>query len=354
MTTQPKEIGPPEAVPLVPEEAGIGLARPGVRPFAIGAAVLAAALVPLLFKSFVTFQLTLVMVYALAILGLNLLTGFNGQFSLGHSAFYGIGAYTTAILMDRWDIPYFWTLPAAGGVCFLFGFLFGLPALRLQGLYLALATFALAIAMPQILKFGPLESLTGGVQGIVILKPDPPFGLPIDADQWLYYFTLAVLLAMFAAASNLVRSRTGRAIMAIRDHPIAAAAMGINTALYKSLTFGVSALYTGVAGALGAIAIQFVAPDSFTFLLSVSLLVGLVVGGVGSIPGCLVGGLFVLFVPNLSEAVSTGLAGAIYGVILLLVIFVMPSGAAGFARLAAVHLARFNQARNRFSDGRKK
>jgi branched-chain amino acid transport system permease protein len=354
MTTQPKEIGAPEAVPLVPKEAGIGLARPGVRPFAIGAAVVAAALVPLLFKSFVTFQLTLVMVYALAILGLNLLTGFNGQFSLGHSAFYGIGAYTTAILMDRWDIPYFWTLPAAGGVCFLFGFLFGLPALRLQGLYLALATFALAIAMPQILKFGPLESLTGGVQGIVILKPDPPFGLPIDADQWLYYFTLAVLLVMFAAASNLVRSRTGRAIMAIRDHPIAAAAMGINTALYKSLTFGVSALYTGVAGALGAIAIQFVAPDSFTFLLSVSLLVGLVVGGVGSIPGCLVGGLFVLFVPNLSEAVSTGLAGAIYGVILLLVIFVMPSGAAGFARLAAVHLARFNQARNRFSDGRKK
>ena len=354
MTIEPKEIGAQQAVPLVMEEPGLTLARPGVRPFAIGAAVLAAALVPLLFKSFVTFQLTLVMVYALAILGLNLLTGFNGQFSLGHSAFYGIGAYTTAILMDRWDIPYFWTLPAAGGVCFLFGFLFGLPALRLQGLYLALATFALAIAMPQILKFGPLESLTGGVQGIVILKPDPPFGLPIDADQWLYYFTLAVLLVMFAAASNLVRSRTGRAIMAIRDHPIAAAAMGINTALYKSLTFGVSALYTGVAGALGAIAIQFVAPDSFTFLLSVSLLVGLVVGGVGSIPGCLVGGLFVLFVPNLSEAVSTGLAGAIYGVILLLVIFVMPSGAAGFARLAAVHLARFNQARNRFSDGRKK
>src|SRR5258705_4001065 len=145
---------------------------------------------------------------------------------------------------------------------------------------------------------------------------------------------------MFAAASNLVRSRTGRAIMAIRDHPIAAAAMGINTALYNSLTFGVSALYTGVAGALGAIAIQFVAPDSFTFLLSVSLLVGLVIGGVGSIPGCLVGGLFVLFVPNLAEAVSTGLAGAIYRAILLLVIFVMPSGAARLARLARALLQR--------------
>jgi branched-chain amino acid transport system permease protein len=318
----------------------------------IAAIVLVALLMPLAVGGFVTFQLTLVMVYGLAILGLNLLTGFNGQFSLGHSAFYGIGAYTTAILMDRWDIPYFCTLPAAGGACFIVGFLFGLPALRLQGIYLALATFALAIAMPQILKFGPLEPLTGGVQGIVILKPDPPFGLPIDSDQWLYYFTLAVLLVMFAGAANLVHSRTGRAIMAIRDNPIAAAAMGIDTAMYKSLTFGVSALYTGIAGALGAIAVQFVAPDSFTFLLSVSLLVGLVIGGVGSIPGSLVGGLFVLYVPNLAEKISTGLAGAIYGVILLVVIFVMPSGAAGFARLAAAQLARLRQSRTRSSERR--
>jgi branched-chain amino acid transport system permease protein len=268
------------------------------------------------------------------------LTGFNGQFSLGHSAFYGIGAYTAAILMNRWDVDYFWTLPAAGVVCFAIGFLFGLPALRLQGLYLALATFALAIALPQILKFGPLEPLTGGVQGLVIDKPDPPFGLPIDADQWLYYFTLAVLLILFAAAANLVRSRSGRAMMAIRDHPIAAAAMGINTALYKTLTFGVSALYTGIAGALGAIVIQFVAPDSFGFFLSISFLVGLVIGGVGSIAGCLVGGLFVLYVPNIAESVSTGLAGVIYGVILLLVIFVMPTGAAGLARVALARLSR--------------
>jgi branched-chain amino acid transport system permease protein len=300
-------------------------------------------LIPLFARDFLTFQLTLVMVYALAILGLNLLTGFNGQFSLGHSAFYGIGAYTTAILMSRWGVPYFWTLPAAGAVCFAVGFLFGLPALRLQGLYLALATFALAIAMPQILKFQPLEAFTGGVQGLVVDKPDPPFGLPIDADQWLYYFTLAVLLVMFAGAANLVKSRTGRAIMAIRDNPIAAAAMGINTALYKTLTFGFSALYTGIAGALGAIVVQFVAPDSFNFLLSISFLVGLVIGGVGSIPGCLIAGLFVLFVPNIAESVSTGLAGAVYGVILLIVIFVMPSGTAGFVRLVVVRLSRLRQ-----------
>jgi branched-chain amino acid transport system permease protein len=208
----------------------------------------------------------------------------------------------------------------------------------LQGIYLALATFALATAMPQILKFEPLEPWTGGVQGIPLLKPDPPPGVPLNPDQWLYYFTLAVLLIMLAGAASLVKSRTGRAIMAIRDHPIAAVAMGIDASLYKTLTFGVSALYTGVAGALGAIVIQFVGPDSFPFLLSVSFLVGLVVGGVGSIPGSLVGGVFVLFVPNLAEQVSTGLSGAIYGVILLIVIFVMPSGAAGLVRLAAARL----------------
>jgi len=336
MSVSSEEVAVKEAVAIVPVAAGAEH-RTGLW---IAAAVVAAFLVPLFAGDFLTFQLTQVMVYALAILGLNLLTGFNGQFSLGHSAFYGIGAYTTAIMMSRWDIPYFWTLPAAGGVCFAVGFLFGLQALRLQGLYLALATFALAIAMPQILKFQPLEAFTGGVQGLVIDKPDPPFGLPFDPDQWLYYFTLVVLLVMFAGAANLVRSRTGRAIMAIRDNPIAAAAMGINTALYKTLTFGVSALYTGVAGALGAIVVQFVAPDSFSFLLSVSFLVGLVIGGIGSIPGCLVAGLFVLFVPNIAQRVSTGLAGAVYGVILLIVIFVMPTGTAGFARLVLARLSR--------------
>jgi branched-chain amino acid transport system permease protein len=336
---------PPETALLTREaQRAAAIARPSPRHIAIGIAIIIALMLPLFMTSFITFQLTLVMIYGLAILGLNLLTGFNGQFSLGHSAFYGIGAYTAAILMDQADFAYYWTLPCAGVLCFVVGFLFGLPALRLQGLYLALATFALATAMPQILKFHLLEPLTGGVQGIAIMKPDPPPGVPLNADQWLYYFTLAVLLVMFAGAANLIQSRSGRAIMAIRDHPLAAAAMGINTALYKTLTFGISALYTGVAGALGAIAVQFVAPDSFTFLLSVSLLVGLVIGGVGSIPGSLIGGLFVLFVPNIAESVSSGLAGAVYGVILLLVIYVMPSGAAGLVRLLAARLASIRSA----------
>ena len=304
------------------------------------AGLLLALLLPLALKSFLVFQLTLALIYAVAILGLNLLTGFNGQFSLGHSAFYGIGAYTAAILMDQAGVAYYWTLPAAGVVCFIVGFLFGLPALRLEGLYLALATFALAIAMPQLLKSTPLEPWTGGVQGIVIIKPDAPFGLPLNSDQWLYYFTVLTAALMYAGAVNLVRSRSGRAIIAIRDNPIAASAMGIDVALYKSLTFGVSALYTGVAGALGAIAVQFVAPDSFTFNLAIALFVGLVIGGVGSIPGTFLGGLFILFVPNIAEEVSKGLAQAVYGVILIAVIYVMPSGAAGFVRLIVSRIAR--------------
>jgi branched-chain amino acid transport system permease protein len=291
--------------------------------------LVAAAAVPLVAKNFLIFQLTMVMVYAIAIVGLNLLTGFNGQFSLGHSAFYAIGAYTAAILMEVGNVPYPVTLPAAAAICFVAGFLFGLPALRLDGLYLALATYGLALAMPQILKLSPIEPWTGGVQGLVIIKPDPPLHLPLTQDQWLYYFTLAVGVLLYVGARNLVKSRTGRAMMAIRDNPIAARSMGINTGLYKSLTFGVSALYTGVAGALGAIVVQFVAPDSFTFVLSIGLFVGLVVGGVGWLPGALFGGAFVLFVPNVAESVSKGLSGAIYGAILILVIYVMPSGVAG-------------------------
>jgi branched-chain amino acid transport system permease protein len=173
---------------------------------AVIAGVSLALLLPFAIKGFLVFQLTLALIYALAILGLNLLTGFNGQFSLGHSAFYGIGAYTAAILMDQADVAYYWTLPAAGTACFIVGFLFGLPALRLEGLYLALATFALAVAMPQLLKSTPLEPWTGGVQGIVIVKPDAPFGLPLNSDQWLYYFTiLTAAVPSWRSATILLR-----------------------------------------------------------------------------------------------------------------------------------------------------
>ena len=327
-----------EAVAHPPLAASVPLRRrAGSLTFAV-ALLAAAAIVPLFARNFLIFQLTMVMIYAIAILGLNLLTGFNGQFSLGHSAFYAVGAYTAAIMMEMGGVPYPLTLPAAAAICFVAGFLFGLPALRLEGLYLALATFGLALAMPQILKLSPIEHWTGGVQGLVVIKPDAPFGLAMSQDQWLYYFTLGVGALLYLGARNLVASRTGRAMMAIRDNPIAARSMGVNTGLYKSLTFGVSALYTGVAGALGAIVVQFVAPDSFTFSLSVALFVGLVVGGVGWLPGALFGGAFVLFVPNVAEHMSKGLSGAAYGAILILIIYVMPSGVAGLLKAARGYL----------------
>jgi branched-chain amino acid transport system permease protein len=293
----------------------------------------AACALPFIVSNYRTFQFTLVLVYAIALLGLNILTGYNGQISLGHGAFYALGAYCAAILMDKMGAPYWVTIPAAGAVCLVAGFLFGLPALRLEGLYLALATFALGVATPQLLKYHHLEKWTGGVQGIVIAKPEAPFGLPINADQWLYFFTLAVTLGMFLLAWNLLRGRIGRALMAIRDHHLAAESMGVHNALYKSLAFGVSALYTGVAGALGAIAVQFVAPDSFNIFLSIMLLVGIVVGGLASISGALYGALFIQFVPNIADEISKAAPWAIFGIFMIGFVYLMPTGVAGAVRL---------------------
>jgi branched-chain amino acid transport system permease protein len=309
-------------------------------------AVIVLALLPLiggktgLISNYTFLQLSLMIVYAIAVLGLNLLTGFNGQISLGHGAFFAVGAYTAAILIDQAGWPFWATLPMAALTCFVAGYLFGLPALRLEGHYLALATFALAIAVPQILKYRHFESFTNGVQGINIFKEDPPFGLPLTSDQWMYLVVLAVAVLMFWIAHNLLDSRTGRAMMAIRDHTMAASTMGINVSRYKAVVFGISAIFTGIAGALHAVIFEYIAPDSFRFELSIAFLVGAVVGGIASLPGAIIGGVFVQVIEKYADALTRKISAAvhlplelepwtIYGIALIVLIYTMPTGIAG-------------------------
>jgi branched-chain amino acid transport system permease protein len=296
-----------------------------------------AVALPFAISNYHVFELTLVMIYAIAVLGLNILTGYNGQISLGHGSFFAVGAYTAAILMHRYGVPYWATLPAAALICFALGVLFGLPALRFEGPYLALVTLAMAVATPQLLKY--FDTWTGGQQGLNLVKPLPPTGSGLDRDRWLYLVVLVVLLIAMRIAANVLHGRTGRALVAIRDHPIAATAMGINLARYKTLAFGTSTLFTGVAGALSAMVIGFVAPESFSLFLSLSFLVGSAVGGIATIGGAIVGGVFIQFVPNIASDISDAAPWAIYGLAMLAFMYAMPRGVVGsvgpwFAQLA--------------------
>jgi branched-chain amino acid transport system permease protein len=293
-----------------------------------------------LVSNFQFLQISLAIVYSIAVLGLILLTGFNGQISLGHGAFFAVGAYTAAILIDQAGWPFWATLPAAALMCFIVGYLFGLPALRLEGHYLALATFALAVAVPQILKYRHIEPLTHGVMGINIFKSDPPFGLPLSNDQWMFLVVVAIAAFMFWIARNLLDSRTGRALIAVRDHPMAASTMGVNVSHYKAVIFGISALYTGIAGALHGIIFEFVSPDSFRFELSIAILVGAVVGGIASLWGAVIGGIFVQVIEKYADALTKKITAAvhlplelepwlIYGIALIILMYTMPMGIAG-------------------------
>jgi branched-chain amino acid transport system permease protein len=314
------------------------------------AAVLAA--VPLLvvflpkaFNDYFNYRLAFVGIYFIAIVGLNVLTGYSGQISLGHGAFMAFGAYTTAILNANYGVGEYWTIPIAGILTGLFGFLFGFPALRLAGVYLALATFGLATSIVLVAK--RFEGFTGGGQGKTIALPSSPIG-GVSTNAWLSYLTWAVAALMFAAAWLLLRGRLGRAFRAVRDAPIAAVSSGISLARYKTLAFGIAAAYAGVAGALLAIAIAYVNPDTFPVSLSILLLTGAVLGGLGSLEGMLFGAVFIQFVPGWSERLSKHLhynEGTVqptvfYGLILLAALFVMPGGAAGLLSQSASVLNR--------------
>ncbi|MDP6345127.1 MAG: branched-chain amino acid ABC transporter permease [Alphaproteobacteria bacterium] len=304
------------------------------RAVAVAAFAIAVAL-PLWVEPYTLYLFTMPLIYAIAIIGLNLLSGFNGQFSLGHSAFFALGAYTSAMAMAHLGLSYYATLPLAALLPFVVGYLFGFPALRLGLVYMALATWALAVAIPQALKSSHLEAITGGVQGIYLDRPEVPFGLPIGDDTWWHYVTLAVLVPALWLAGNMVRHRHGRALTAIRDNQTAAMCNGIATTRYKTLAFGISAAYAGIAGSLHAVLTEFIAPDSYTLGLSILLLIGAVVGGINTIWGAVLGGLLIQFFPLIAGGLSKGLAFPMHGFLLLALMLFMPTGIAGLLRRIA-------------------
>jgi branched-chain amino acid transport system permease protein len=334
------------------------LTRRWVEP-ALTALVLAGAVVLIIFLPRLTgeFRLgefTYVAIYFIALLGLNILTGYNGQISLGHAAFMAVGGYTAAVLIlgqegfklagqepssiiPKHGMTPIWTIPIAGLVTGVIGYLFGLPALRLAGVSLALATFAVAVSMPSIAK--RFEHLTGGGGGLSLPLPEAPFGWNISPSHWLFYEAWGAAGILFVVAWLLVRGRVGRAWRSIRDGEVAAVSSGVSPAVYKTLAFGISSAYAGVAGALFAIQNAYINPDTFPLTLSILLLASVVIGGLASLSGVIVGALVLEFLPIYAQQppvvdlnFAKQAAPVVFGVVLMLIVYLMPSGAAGLLR----------------------
>ncbi len=292
-------------------------------------------LAPWVMDEYFLSQLTFVCIYAIAGIGLMLLSGFTGQISLGHAAFLATGAYTEAILLSH-GVPFLLSLPASAVVAALLGIVIGLPALRLAGIYLAMATLAFAFIVEEVLA--RWESLTGGNVGLLV---DSVAIGPVTFDEeWrLYYLCLFLVALVLLAAINILRSSTGRAMTAIRDSEIAAQSMGVNLAKYKTIAFALSAAFTGVAGALYAHRLQYISPEQFTILVSIELLLLVVVGGLGSLHGAIFGAIFIIVLPQaivvvkawLPTAVAeqTGLDAGLFGLIIILFMLYEPLGLYG-------------------------
>lgn len=310
------------------------------RLIAVAVAVLVLVLLPFVLSEFRTVQLATVGAYFIAILGLDVLTT-SGQISLGHGAFMAVGGYTTAILMANHGVLDLWTLPIAAGLTLLVGLVAGIPALRLSGLYLALATFGLAIVMPTLLK--RFDHFTGGSTGITLFGRPTQSGrgagyLGLTNNTWLYALTWFVGVLLFLLAWWLLASRFGRSLRAVRDSDLAAVSSGINRSAYKVAAFGLSAAYAGVAGALYTINVAYVSPDTFQIQLSLYLLVGAVIGAFGSIWGAVLGALLIQFLPDIVGVIphvntkeagpATFTFGAVLVVLMLLLPLILKTGAA--------------------------
>ena len=328
---------------------------PATKLVLLAAVVVAVALLPRMLGEYRLLQLTYVAIYFIALLGLNILTGQSGQISLGHYAFVGIGAYTAAILMlGRPGLELFlldppgwipigdgmrgvFTIPIAFVVAGLFGYAFGLPAQRLAGVSLALATFAVAVSLPQLLK--KFDTLTGGGGGLSLNLPNTPFGLDVPVRNWLYYQAWVTAGILALVAWLLLRGRDGRARGALRDGEIAAVSAGVNPTLYTTFAFGISAAYAGAAGALLAIEVAYVNPDTFPVSQSILLLASLVLGGLGSLWGALIGAVLLQFLPIVAQdpplldaELAAQSPSVVFGVILIVVMLVAPTGLVGLIR----------------------
>ncbi|MBV8602147.1 MAG: branched-chain amino acid ABC transporter permease [Candidatus Eremiobacteraeota bacterium] len=302
---------------------------------ALVACGLLVALLPWVIPPFVTFQLTYVAAYAIAILGLVILIGYSGQISLGHGAFMAIGGYTAAILLAGAGIGYWVSIPLAALLAGIVGIGLGFVALRLAGVYLALATLALAASVPPLLK--RFKALTGGVQGLSLPSPHAPGPLQpfVSSETWFYYLTWALAAVAFALAWFVLRGRVGRSLRALRDSEIAAVAFGVNPVFYKTLAFGWSAAYAGIAGAIIAIVTAYASPDVYSVALSLELLIGVVIGGLHSFLGAILGGIVVEFLPLWAQKINPAVESVVYGVALILVVIFAPGGlAGGLSRLA--------------------
>ncbi|RAY12798.1 branched-chain amino acid ABC transporter permease [Actinomadura craniellae] len=300
-------------------------------------------------------QFTSVLIFAIAISGLNLATGYTGLLSIGHSAFFGLGAYTTGILVVSYGWEPLATLPVGVVLSFLIGVVVGLPALRIRGLYLALVTLAVGVAFPELVK--RFADFTGGAAGLVIrarqLAPPDWTGLRLGQRHlWLYWLSAVILILVLLAVRNLTRSRVGIAMVATRDNEIAAAASGVDLAVVKTAVFGLSGAITGLAGGLFAMYIGALSPDgSFTLLKSIELITGLFVGGAATLLGPVVGAFAVVFIPYYSADLASGhVSGIVFGAVLILIVFLMPEGAVGLLNRLGRRIVRITTAAETGSD----
>lgn len=308
------------------------------------AVALAVYLAPFVLPGYRLNQISGALVLAMAIVGLNLLSGFGGQISLGHAAFFGLGAYTTGILTVDHGVPVVIALMVSVVLCFVAGVIVGLPALRLQGTYLALVTLAVGILFPSLIR--RFEDLTGGSRGLLGIAFRPPenltyFSGALGRTIWIFWAVCIALALSCLVVRNIMRSRLGRGIIALRDKEAAGIVMGVNRAFVRTVLFGISAGIAGVAGGFFAVMNGIITPESFTLLLTINLLVGMLIGGSGSFWGPIIGGFVIYFVPVWASDVTGGpIAGVLFGAILIATVFLFPQGIAGWLRTLTAKVVR--------------